>query len=146
MLKIVFSETINASHTVVWRVITNADDYPAWNRFVISCQSTFEVGAPIIMRVKLLPFLTLRQKETVLRHTPHTLLEYGIRIPGLLVSSRQHRLTAITADTTEYESVFLLQGMLSPLVNLILGAPLKRGFLEMTRGVAQQAHAIGHGD
>jgi hypothetical protein len=81
-----------------------------------------------------------------LRHTPHALLEYGIHIPWLLSSSRQHRLTAINAGTTQYESIFQLNGVLAPWVGLLLGAQLKRGFAEMTRGVAQQAHAIGHGD
>jgi hypothetical protein len=140
MFQIILSEEIKAPGSVVWSVLMNTEDYPKWNTFVVACDSTFEKGAPINMRVRLLPFLTMSQKETVLENREGELLEYGISIPfGILSSSRQHKLTPIDSTTTRYESIFCLRGLFSPLVGLLLGSQLKRGFGDMTRGVVSRS-------
>ncbi len=143
MFQIILQEEIPVPKHVVWDVICNTDDYPIWNAFVVACDSTFEVGAPIVMQVKVLPFIAMRQKETILQNIPGELLEYGIKMPfGILASSRQHILTSIDENTTRYESVFILKGALSSTVSGLLGSQLKRGFNDMTNGIAMRAKKI----
>jgi hypothetical protein len=140
MYQIRLSKVIETPKKVVWDVLSNTKDYPIWNKFVVACDSTFQVGAPIKMKVKVLPFMAMPQKETILQNREEEFLEYGIRIPmGILSSYRQHILTATDADTTQYESVFILKGLLAPLVGLLLGPLLKRGFGDMTDGVASRS-------
>ena len=91
------------------------------------------------MHVKLLQAFTLRQKETVRTHIRQEFLEYGIHIPGLLHSTRQHKLSQNDAQSCYYESVFRLQGLLAPLVGLLLGNRLRRGFSAMTEGLKREA-------
>lgn len=143
MLTIALSEEIAAPAQVVWEVITNLDDYPHWNTFVVACESTLEVGTPIIMQVRLGSSAPRRQTETVQQHLPGELLAYGMKAPlRLLWSKRQHRLTALATNAVHYESLFELRGPLSPLVATLLGTQLRRGFAEMTRGIARRAEAI----
>ena len=94
------------------------------------------------MKVRLLPSLIITQKETIQQNRPGEFLAYGINIPlSILSSTRQQILTAIDENTTRYESVFILKGLLSPLVSLMLKAQLTRGFSEMTEGLVRRASA-----
>jgi uncharacterized protein YndB with AHSA1/START domain len=132
--------TIDAPAEVVWRVVTDGDAYAEWNTFTIGCRTTWEVGTPIVMKVRLLPRLTIRQRETIRANEPGRLIEYGIDLPlGVLRSSRRHVLTPIDAATTRYDSEFLLEGRLAPLVDRVLGTRLRQGFDDMTAGIARRA-------
>jgi hypothetical protein len=143
MMQIILEEKIPVPRNVVWDVICNTRDYPSWNKFVVACHSSFEVGTPIVMSVKVLPFIAMRQKESIRQNIKGELLEYGIKIPlGILSSSRQHILTSIDANTTKYESVFILNGALAPIVDILLGHQLKRGFSDMTNGIVIQAKKL----
>lgn len=135
--------TIQAPKEVVWHVITDVDTYREWNPFVIACRSTFEVQSPIRMKVKVLPFLTVPQKETVFEHEPGEKLSYGINVPfGALKSYRSHQLRAVSEQETVYESTFQLSGWLSPLVNIMMGSSLKAGFDGMSHGILQRAVSL----
>jgi len=140
--EIILSEQIAAPKDTVWEVISDTSKYPEWNTFVVKCESSFEVGSPIKMRVRVLPFFAMPQKETILQNQPGDFLEYGINVPGLLKSSRQHRLTVINDNLTRYDSVFMLKGILAPVVGFLLGNQLKRGFNDMTRGVVDRALSL----
>lgn len=147
MFTIHLRKTIHAPQDTVWQVITRTADYADWNPFVLACESTFAVGAPIVMRVRLTPSMTIQQKETVRANIPGERLEYGVQLPfGLLASSRQHILTTSSPGSCDYQSLFELKGLLAPLVKWLLGAQLQRGFRDMTDGVAQRAeHLAGKG-
>ncbi len=122
MLQAHSTVTIDVPATLVWRVVTDVDAYPAWNTFTIGCRTTWEVGTPIVMKVRLLPWLTIRQRETVRVREDGRLLEYGIDLPmGLLRSSRRHMLAPLGAATTRFDSEFTLEGRLAPLVERLLG-------------------------
>ena len=117
MFQIVQRERIRAPRQRVWEVICKTDDYPEWNPFVVACDSSFAVGSPIRMRVRVLPWFAMPQTETVRANREGEFLEYGIRLPlGLLESSRQHYLSELNANTSHSESRFCLRGPLAPLV------------------------------
>ncbi|NRB37246.1 MAG: SRPBCC domain-containing protein [Pseudomonadales bacterium] len=139
MLEIQYQRKIKSSANDVWQVLLDTDAYEQWNPFVHRCQSSFAVGAPIIMHVALIPGILLRQKETILSNQAESLLEYGIKIPFLLSSSRKHILKNTEAGQCEYESLFVLKGPLSPLVNLLLGGRLRLAFLNMTDALVIQS-------
>ena len=143
MFQIHLTEEIEVPKNIVWDVITDLDDYPSWNKFVVTCRSTLEVGSAIDMKVKLFPFMEITQKETILANDEGELLEYGVNMPlGMLFSSRKHILTEMGTNSTNYKSVFVLKGWLSPVVGFLVGSQLKRGFREMTSGIAERAQDI----
>jgi hypothetical protein len=137
---IILNRSIKAAPDTVWQVLTNTTEYPHWNPFVVGCESSFEVGSPIIMQVKLLP-IAMKQKETVRINEPLKLLEYGINIPLLLHSSRKHVLTAKNG-VTDYQSFFQLTGLLAPVVGFLLGRALNKGFLGMTNALVIEAEKV----
>jgi hypothetical protein len=143
LFTITLTENIAVPAGVVWDVVTDLGAYPHWNTFVVACESTLNVGAPIIMQVRLGASSPRRQTETILEHRPGELLSYGMRAPlRLLTSKRQHRLIPVDPETTRYESLFELRGPLSPLVEALLGANLKQGFSDMTQGIARRAESL----
>ncbi len=133
--EILLTENIDASQSTAWHVISDLDSYANWNPFVVKCQSNLSPGSPIIMHVKVIQAFTMRQKETIRDNREGEFLEYGINIPGLLHSTRQHKLKATSDKTCQYESVFCLKGPLAPIVGFILGKNLRRGFIDMTTGL-----------
>lgn len=140
MFQILLTEEIKAPKSIVWDVIANTKEYPIWNKFVVACESSFKVGSPIKMHVRVLPFFAMPQKETIFQYKEGELIEYGMKLPfGLLSSSRKHILSELDESTTKYESVFELQGLLSSLVGVLLGSQLRRGFGDMSSGIASRS-------
>lgn len=143
MLQARATVTIDVPAAVVWRVVTDVDAYREWNTFTLRCRTTWEVGTPIVMKVRLLPHLTIRQRETVRVNEDGRLIEYGIDLPlGLLRSSRRHVFTAVDAATTRYDSEFVLDGRLARLVDRLLGRRLRQGFEDMTADLARRAREV----
>jgi len=132
MIKIDNEFTISASPDLVWKIISEVERYEAWNTFVSRCKSTLIPGDAIFMRVHLLPF-PIWQKETIISHEPKQLLDYGISLPfNLLKSSRTHKLETLANGELHYSSCFRLEGVLAPLVSLLMEKKLQQGFARMT--------------
>jgi hypothetical protein len=132
---------IAAPPAIVWDVITDLSAYPQWNPFVIACRSTLLVGEPIAMRVRLLPWFTQPQTETVLEHVPGERLCYGLAggTLGAVASRRSHELSTLGTGRTRYRSHFELSGWLAGFVRALLGRRLERGFRTMTDAIQERA-------
>lgn len=142
MFEIIFTREINAPIATVWHVIVDTAAYPQWNPFITECESSFEVGSAIRMRVNFGSSGRMQTEYISANRSPE-LLEYRMKpIPLLLNSRRQHRLVSLDSDTTRYESCFRLKGVLAPMVRLSLGKQLERGFSQMTDGIARQAESL----
>jgi hypothetical protein len=138
---------VAAPAATVWQVITDLDRYPDWNPFVVACRSTLEPGAAIVMRVRVLPWIAQPQRETVFEHVPGHLLRYGIAPAGLgaLASSRTHEVTALAPERARYESRFVLEGWLAPVVAALLGRRLAAGFAAMSDAIRTRAEVLHAG-
>ncbi|MCC6849616.1 MAG: SRPBCC domain-containing protein [Deltaproteobacteria bacterium] len=138
---------VAAPAATVWRVLTDLDRYPEWNPFVVACRSTLEPGAPIAMRVRVLPFVAQPQRETIFEHAPGRRLRYGIPpLPlGALASDRSHVVEPVGDARSRYVSRFELCGWLAPVVAAFLGGRLERGFAAMSAAIKARAEAL-HAD
>lgn len=61
-------KVIDASASVIWQHLVDIDAFPEWNPFTPRVETTFEIGSPIVMYVRLfraLPDFLIRQPETV---------------------------------------------------------------------------------
>ena len=135
---------VDAPPERVWEVIVDLPSYGEWNPFVVGAASTLEVGDPIEMKVKIFPFLTQRQRETIVEHESGKRLCYAVRgVPtGAIRSHRRHEVEALSPGRTRYTSHFELGGWLSPVVKLLLGGRLTIGFKGNTRGLKERAEAL----
>ncbi len=132
---------IDAPAEIVWEVITDLPRYGEWNPFVRECESTLEVGAPIVMRVQIFSSFSQVQTEIVKAHEPGTHLCYGLAPQplGALESLRGHDVTPLGDARCQYRSSFELRGWLSPLVQTLLGRRLDAGFASMTDAIGVRA-------
>lgn len=122
---------VAAQNSEVWDVITQVNKYGEWNSFVSHCESTLVPGESILMRVHLLP-IPINQKETIFEYQPGVILSYGVKLPfNLLNSTRTHTVTNLENERVRYRSSFRLNGILAPLVRLIMAKKLTAGFSKM---------------
>ena len=133
---------VDAPAATVWQVIVDLERYPEWNTFVVACRSTLEVGAPIDMRVRVLPFFAQPQRETIQEHVPGKRLCYGLPVSRSLASRRCHEVEALGPTRARYTSRFQLSGWLAPVVRGLLGNQLRRGFTEMSEGIQKRAESL----
>lgn len=142
MLKLVYDHHITAPADVVWEVTTGFSDYGAWNSFTPACDAELRPGAPITMTVKL-GRRVIRQTESVSEVVPKSLFEYRMKPLGpFLRSYRQHRITATGPNDTQYQSVFVLYGWLSPIVGALMAKDLRAGFERMSRELKKRAESV----
>lgn len=143
-LRIDHVHEVAAPAELVWEVITDLARYGEWNPFVVAASSSLTVGAPIDMRVRVLSFMTQSQRETISHMEPGRSYCYGLargRVAALY-SERCHVVVPAGPDRCRYESRFALSGWLSPLVALLLGRPLRRGFTQMSAAVKLRAETL----
>lgn len=127
----------------VWEVISDFARYRDWNPFVIDARSSLEVGAGIWMRVRVFPWFSQPQSETILECEDGRGFAYGIRLPfGALSSRRRHEIAPAGRAGTRYVSHFELEGWLTPLVQMLTGRRLREGFSQMTRAVRDRAESL----
>ena len=145
-MALVISQTVDVAAPAarVWSVVTDLARYPDWNPFVVTCRSTLEPGAPIVMWVRLLPGLAQPQRERIFEHVPGRRLSYGVPpLPfGALASRRSHEVVETTPGRCRYVSHFELEGWLVPVVSALLGKRLERGFAAMTAALVRNAEAL----
>jgi hypothetical protein len=146
-LRIDHEHPISASAEIVWQVLTDLPSYGEWNPFVVAASSSLVVGEPIDMKVRVLSFMTQSQRETISHYEPGRSYCYGLarnRV-GALHSERCHVVQPTGPDGCTYVSRFELAGWLSPLVSLLLGRSLRRGFTAMSAAVKERAESLAHG-
>jgi len=130
----------------VWEVVTDLARYPDWNPFVVACESTLSVGAPIAMRVRLVPGPAWPQRERVLAHVPGRRLCWGVADPPawLLASERCQEVEALGPQRARYTSRFAMTGALEPVVRTLFGRRIEQGLGAMTAALGVRAEAL-HG-
>jgi len=142
MFEIKYSAAVKAPLKVVWSVIMDTKAYSEWNEFVPECDTTFEPGTPIKMKVRL-GSRTINQTEMIYERIDEQLIDYRSKLAlRLLETIRQHRLCAEDENTVKYESVLIIKGFASPIVKLLFGRQLSRGFAEMTDGIKKRAELL----
>lgn len=132
---------IAAPPETVWGVLTDFGSYDQWNPLAVRCKTSLVPGEPIDMWVDLGPGPLLRQREWVRSHTPGQEFSYRMRpVPaGALRSLRSQALTPLEGGRTRYTAHFEIRGWLQPLVQLLLGRQLRRGFDGVAAGLKAQA-------
>ena len=108
---------------------------------MVACRSTLAVGDPIWMRVRIFRGFAQPQRETIFEHVAGRRLRYGLApLPlGALASDRSHEVEPLGPDRCRYRSHFELRGWLAPVVRVLLGARLKKGFGAMSEALGVRA-------
>lgn len=131
---------IDAPAEFVWEVLMDTASYREWNPFTPEADTTFEIGAPARLRVRMWPG-HFRITETVCAVDKPRLLAwsrpFGFR--RLLFALREQHIEALGENRCSYHNIDDLSGLLAPLVRLTHGAYMRRGFTDT--GLALKKHA-----
>lgn len=136
---------IEAPAHAVWRVLVDLDGYGRWNPFTPAARSTLEVGAPIDMKVALWSGLR-DQRELIRAVEPDRRLCWGARIAGGLVhGERCQTLEPLGPDRTRYVTEDRISGPLMPLVMVLYGRSMRKGFEGVARGLKAYCESLPRG-
>jgi hypothetical protein len=134
---------IDALPAAVWGVLTDFAHYEQWNPLAVRCTTSLVPGEPIDMWVRLTPGPLRRQREWVRTHTPGREFSYTMKpVPlGALRSLRTQSLYELEGGRTRYVAHFEIRGWLAPLVQVLLGRSLRRGFDGVAAGLKAQSES-----
>ena len=134
--------TIEAPVETVWRVLTDFDRYGEWNPFTPSVKAELEIGARVDMRVAMGGY-RLRQTEIICALEPPTLLAWRTIMGArwLLQAVREQRLEVLSDETCRYTTSDEFKGVLMPLVILLTGGFVRRGFNAVAVALKRRAEA-----
>lgn len=129
---------IQAPPAVVWALLTDLDGYAGWNAFTPRVSGRLEPGQRLVLWARVGPLL-MPQLERVEQVEDQRELSWGTTWPlGLLRGRRIQRLVP-TADGCTYETEETFTGLLTPVLALVAGSLVRRGFEDTAAGLARAA-------
>lgn len=128
---------IDATVEEVWAVLVDVDGYADWNPFTPIAKTTLTVGEPIDMRVRMDGLgITVSQRETIRAVEPCSKLVWGMEMMlGMVRAERTQTLTPLEGGRTRYRTEDVIEGPLEPLVRVLMGGSIQRGFDGVARGL-----------
>lgn len=134
--------TIEAPVETVWRVLTDFDRYGEWNPFTPHVKAELTMGGRVDMRVTMGAFL-LKQTEIICAIEPPTRLAWRTTIGArwLLHAVREQRLDVLGDATCRYATSDEFRGVLMPVVILLSGEFVRRGFNAVAVALKRRAES-----
>lgn len=134
--------TIEAPVATVWQVLTDFDRYGEWNPFTAHVKAELTVGARVDMRVTMGAF-RLKQTEIICALEPPRRLAWRTTIGArwLLHAVREQRLEVLDDATCRYATSDEFRGVLMPLVIMLSGGFVRRGFNAVAVALKRRAEA-----
>ena len=127
---------IKAKKEIVWHVLTELSKYPEWNTFTPEVDTQWQLNEKVVLTVKMNPNKKpIQQIEYLLSYAPTDQLSWGMNWGIFLKAERVQRLTRVDGDETNYFTEDVISGLLSPMVNLIYGKSIQRGFDQVAKGL-----------
>jgi hypothetical protein len=126
----------------VWEVLLDVAKYGEWNPFMPEARTDFQVGSAVHALLDAGPS-KVRVKMTLyeLDPPPRGLIAWGLVLIGkwLFGAVREQHLDAVDETSCEYWCRERMTGLLSPVVNLLSGAHMKRSYLAVGRELKRRA-------
>ena len=135
---------IEAPAQRVWDILLDVEKYGEWNPFTPRVDTNFEVGSPVVLHVNMGP-VKLKQPELIQAVEPPRLLAWGMTMGAhfLLFTRREQRLQALSETSCRYETSDSFSGLLTPLIMLLCGRLIRRGFNDVARALKVRSQAAG---
>jgi len=132
---------IDAPPRVVWRLLTDLPRYGEWSSFTPRARGELAAGAVLWLQVRLLGGVPLWQRMVVENVAMPTTLIWTMRWLGgwLIRARRTQRLQPLPGGGTRYLNEDVIDGILAPLVDLLFGPRLSRGFVRLAAELKHRA-------
>lgn len=127
----------------IFEILTDLDAYPEWNPFTPRVESTLRPGDPVHLHVRLRGERLAHRVEYVSANERPSKLCWGAAIGArvLLTAERCQTLTPIDAHHTRYATADEIRGWLTPLVMLLFGSAMQRGFEDVAVALKKRAES-----
>jgi hypothetical protein len=145
MLKEIKTELlINASPEKVWAILTNFDDYPKWNPFIISIKGEVKVGNKVTARLEPPGAKGMTFKPKVLAFKINSELRWigRLLLPGIFDGEHKFELIDNGNGTTTFKQSEKFTGILVPLFKKQLDENTFNGFNLMNKKLKELAEQI----
>ncbi len=131
--------TIAAEPSLIWSILTDAPNYPAWDPTVDRIEGTIDAGNKITAYTKLSPNRAFPVVVSTF-NPPHTMVWSGGMPLGLFRGERTFTLTPLENGRTKVTVTERFRGPLLPLIGRTL-PDLNQAFAEFLAGLRQHAEA-----
>lgn len=135
--------TIRATPESIWRLLTDAPSYPAWNPTVERVEGRIAPGERIKVHAKISPGRAFPVK--VSDFVPNTRMVWSSGMPfGLFKGARTFTLTKVPGDAVEFSMSEVFSGPLAGLIGKSI-PDLQPAFDEFARALKEKAEAVSSG-
>ncbi|WP_420633629.1 SRPBCC domain-containing protein [Candidatus Palauibacter sp.] len=133
---------IDAPIERAWDILMDVERYGEWNPFTPRVATDFELGSRVDLYAMIGP-VALKQVERIESVDRPHLLAWSTKIGHrfLLSALREQRLEALGETRCRYLTTDAFAGLLAPLVMLLFGNLVRRGFNDVARGLKAHAEA-----
>lgn len=131
---------IDAPVERVWEILVDVGRYGEWNPFTTRVETDLNVGSPVDLHVTLGPLKVVQPERIEAVEGPH-LLAWSTKIGNslLLSARRDQHLQALGDTRCRYHTSDAFRGLLTPLVMLLFGRLIRRGFNDMSLALKVRA-------
>jgi hypothetical protein len=118
--------------------LTDLNSYHLWNPFTPKVKTTWKIGDPVYLTVQMKKGKPIQQKEYLSRFHPENEFAWGMKWGLFLKAERVQKLIDHDHDKTIYFTEDVIEGPLSPIVNMIYGKSIQQGFDALAQGLKKQ--------
>ncbi|MFT6320305.1 MAG: hypothetical protein ACJAT4_001228 [Granulosicoccus sp.] len=132
---------INASVEKVWQVLTDFENYPNWNTFIVSIEGELKEGGRLKNKIM------LNGKENnftpkILKVIPNQHLEWLGGDPlGIFKGQHYFKLEAISSTQTKLIHGENFSGLLRGIIMRKIGTATQEGFIQMNKNLKKLAES-----
>ncbi len=129
---------INSSAAIVWGVLTDLKNYPAWNPFIPAAEGDLTPGATLRIKIKPPGREAQPYRVKILEIAPQKEFRWlgHFHVPGLIDGEHLFELNAIGPNKTELVQREYFRGLLVPLTwSSFLNTHLREGFEALNRSL-----------
>lgn len=132
---------INATLDKVWAILTNFDNYSAWNPFIKSIKGEVKVGNTITVRLEPPEAQGMTFKPKVLAFEANKEFRWlgHMLIPGIFDGEHKFSLTDNGNGTTTFTQSEKFKGILVLLLKKMLDGNTRNGFILMNKRLKELA-------
>jgi hypothetical protein len=135
---------IEADQKIVWSILTDLDQYPSWNPFIVTASGRIAVGERLTNRMQ--PpggkAMTFKPVLTVVE-TQQTLEWLGrLAVPGIFDGRHRFELTSTPSNGTHLVHTEQFKGVLVRFLRKSLDSDTRQGFKNMNEALKARAETL----
>jgi hypothetical protein len=133
------SINIHASAKDVWQVLSNFEDYPAWNPFIRNIEGTLQVGSTLTATIQLPDSRPMAFRPKIISYKEgHHLTWVGhFLIPGIFDGEHSFEIHQKSGGVIQFIQKESFKGILIPFMGGMLGKT-KKGFTRMNKALKER--------